>query len=61
MQIAPTIRSILRSLDKGVILSSITSMQDVLREQTAARRFQAWLMGLFSALVVLLAAVGVYE
>jgi predicted permease len=60
MQLAPTIRSILRSLDKGVILSSITSMQDVLREQTAARRFQAWLMGLFSALVVLLAAVGVY-
>jgi predicted permease len=60
MQLAPTIRSTLRSLDKTVILSGITTMQDVLREQTAARRFQAWLMGLFSALAVLLAALGVY-
>jgi len=60
MQLAPTIRSTLRSLDKSVILSGITTMQDVLREQTAARRFQAWLMGVFSALALLLAAVGVY-
>jgi predicted permease len=60
MQLAPTIRSILRSLDKSVIISSITTMQDVLREQTASRRFQARLMGLFSALALLLAAVGVY-
>jgi putative ABC transport system permease protein len=60
MQLAPTIRGTLRSLDRSVILSGITTMQDVLREQTAARRFQAWLMGVFSALALLLAAVGVY-
>jgi predicted permease len=60
MQLAPIIRSTLRSLDKSVILSGISTMQDVLREQTAARRFQSWLMALFSALALLLAAVGVY-
>src|SRR5438309_7264975 len=42
---AETIRATLRSLDKGVILSGIETMQDVLHEQTAPRRFQAWLMG----------------
>ena len=60
MQLAPTIRSTLRSLDKTIILSGIATMQDVLREQTATRRFQAWLMGVFSALALLLAAAGVY-
>jgi putative ABC transport system permease protein len=60
IQLAPTIRSTLRSLDKSVILSAISTMQDVLREQTAARRFQAWLMGVFSALALLLAAVGLH-
>ena len=57
---AETIRATLRSLDKGVILSGIETMQDVLHEQTAPRRFQAWMMGLFSSLALLLAAAGVY-
>lgn len=60
MLLAQEIRSSLRSLDKSVILSGITTMQEVLREQTAPRRFQAWLMGLFSGLALLLAATGVY-
>jgi putative ABC transport system permease protein len=60
IQLGPTIRSTLRSIDKSVILSDIRTMQDVLHEQTAARQFQAWLMGLFSALALLLAAFGVY-
>jgi predicted permease len=60
MQLAQTIRSTLRSVDKGVVVSGMMTMQDVLREQTAPRRFQAWLMGMFSGLALLLAAVGLY-
>ena len=60
MLLAQAIRASLRSLDKSVILSGITTMQEVLQEQTAPRRFQAWLMGLFSGLALLLAATGVY-
>jgi len=56
VQTAPTFRSTLRSLDKSVILS-VSPPCRRLREQTPARRFEAWLMGLFSALALLLAAV----
>lgn len=60
MQLAQTIRSALRSVDKNVIISGIATMQDVLHEQTAPRRFQAWLMGIFSGLALVLAAVALY-
>jgi len=49
VQLAPTIRSTLRSLDKSVIAFRYTTMQDVLREQTAARRFEGVLNGTISA------------
>jgi predicted permease len=60
LQLAQTIRGELRALDKDVIISGVATMQDVLREQTAPRRFQAWLMGIFSGLALLLAAAAVY-
>jgi predicted permease len=60
LQLAQTLRSTLHSVDKDVVVSGVTTMEGVLREQTAPRRFQAWVMGIFSGLALILAAVGLY-
>jgi predicted permease len=60
LQLAQTIRSTVHAVDNSVIISNVSTMQDVLREQMAPRRFQAWLMGIFSGLALLLAAAAVY-
>jgi predicted permease len=59
-QLAGTVRGVLHELDPTAVVSDGMTMSDVLREQTAPRRFQAWLMGIFSALALGLAVVGLY-
>jgi putative ABC transport system permease protein len=55
-----TIRAVVRNVDGAAILSPATTLEQRLSDQLSARRFQTWLLGLFSIVALLLAALGVY-
>jgi predicted permease len=58
--LAATLRSAVREVDDSAILSAATTMEQQLAEQQLPRRFQTWLLGLFSMIALVLATVGIY-
>ena len=59
-QLAPVVRHEIRAIDKTVLTHRISTLESQLARAVAQRRFQTWLLTLFSALALLLAAVGIY-
>src|SRR5215831_13498327 len=59
-QLAPVVRNEIRAIDKTVLVNGISTLESHLARAVAQRRFQTWLLTLFSALALLLAAVGIY-
>jgi putative ABC transport system permease protein len=59
-QLAPVVRNEIRALDKTVLISQVSMLESRFAATTAQRRFLTWLLALFSALALLLAAVGIY-
>jgi ABC-type antimicrobial peptide transport system permease subunit len=58
--IAATVESEIQSLDKSVAKFRVTTVEQQLGQQTAERRFQTSLIGLFSLVALLLSAIGIY-
>jgi predicted permease len=58
--LAPTLRSVVRSLDESAILSGGTTLEQGLSDQLSPRRFQMSLLGLFAVIALMLASVGLY-
>lgn len=59
-QTAPLIRARIRSVEDAAALTDLSSLEAQLWEFGSSRRFQTWLLTLFSAASLMLAAVGVY-
>ncbi len=57
---APLLRNITHEIDKELPLSKVRSMEQVLVDSIAPRRFAVMILGIFAAVALMLAAVGIY-
>ena len=59
--IAPALRAVVRELDQDQPLARVAPLEELIDNQTAARRFNTWLLGAFGAAAVALTAIGLYS
>ena len=60
LAVAGAVRAEIRALDRSAPITAVGTVDAEIGESLAIRRFQAWLLAMFSMLAVLLAAVGVF-
>jgi putative ABC transport system permease protein len=59
--IARALRAAVRELDGDQPLARVRPLEELIDSQTAARRFNTWLLGAFGAAAITLAAIGLYS
>jgi putative ABC transport system permease protein len=57
---AGAIRAVIRGIDKNLPVTDIAPLPDVLNASVAQPRFRTFLLGLFGAIALILAAVGIF-
>ena len=60
MALVAAVRSEIRALDRSAPVTAVGTVDSLVGESLSIRRFQAWLLAMFSMLAVLLASVGVF-
>ncbi|MBV9495826.1 MAG: ABC transporter permease [Acidobacteria bacterium] len=61
MTIGPTLRAVVREIDREQPITNISTMAEVRGQSISTRRFNMVLLGALSALALILAAVGIYS
>jgi putative ABC transport system permease protein len=59
--VVPALRAVVRELDHDQPLARVASLDELIDNQTAARRFNTWLLGAFGAAAITLTAIGLYS
>jgi predicted permease len=58
--LSTSVRNAIHEIDKTIPVYDVATMSERIGDQTARNRFTGWLMGIFAAVALLLAMVGVY-